>query len=62
MMEDELRQFLKAQGWNLSKKKRRGKEYFYATKWRRGDAYLGPVSRVENITEDQVLAKLAKAL
>jgi hypothetical protein len=62
MMEEELRQFLKTQGWNLARKKRSGKEYFYAKKWRRGDAYIGPVSKVETITEDHVLEKLAKAL
>jgi len=61
-MEENLRQFLRERGWNLSRRKRGKKEYFYAQKWRRGDAYLCPVSRVEKITEDRVLEKLAKAL
>lgn len=59
MMEEELRQFLKSQGWRLTRMKRRGKEYFYARKWKRSDAYLGPVSKVEEITEEQVREKLA---
>lgn len=63
MMEDELRQLVKDQGWKLVIRKRRGgKEYFYARKWRKGDTYLGPVAKVEEITKDEVLEKLAKAL
>ena len=62
MMEEELRQFLKAQGWNLSKRKRGKKEYFYAQKWRRGYAYIGPVAKLEEITEDKVLESLDRAL
>jgi len=62
MMEEELRQFLKARGWNLATKKSRGKEYFYARRWKRSDAYIGPVSKVEEVTEEHILKQLAKAL
>lgn len=62
MMEEELRLFLRERGWNLSRRKRGGKEYFYAQKWRCGDAYLCPVTKVGKITKDYVLEKLAKAL
>jgi hypothetical protein len=62
MMEDELRQFVKEQGWNLIIMKRGKKQYFYAQKWRRGSAYIGPVANLEKITKERVLEKLAKAL
>ena len=62
MMEEELRQLVKDQGWKLAIRKRRGKEYFYARKWKRSDTYLGPVAKVEGITREEVLEKLAKAL
>lgn len=60
MMEEELRQFLKGQGWNLLKRKRRGKEYLYAQKWMQGERYIAPVTKLDQITEDQVLGKLAR--
>jgi alpha-ketoglutarate-dependent taurine dioxygenase len=62
MMEEELRQLLKEHGWNLFTRKRKDKEYYYAQKWRRGEVYISPTSKIEKITEDQVLEKLAKAL
>jgi hypothetical protein len=58
MMEEELRQLLKDQGWNLFRRTRRGKEYFYAQKWMRGEKYIAPVTRLDQITQDQVLAKI----
>lgn len=62
MMEDQLRVFLKEQGWNLFVRKRKNKKYYYAQKWRRGEIYISSVSKLEEVTEGQVLEKLAKAL
>jgi len=62
MMEEELRQLLKRHGWNLFIRERKKHTYFYAQKWRRGEVYIGPASKLEEVTEEQVLAKLAKAL
>jgi hypothetical protein len=61
MMEEELRQLVKDQGWKLVRRMRRGKEYFYARKWKHGDTYLAPVSKLESITEEHIKEKLAKA-
>jgi hypothetical protein len=60
MMEEELRQLLKEHGWNLFKRKRREKEYLYAQKWMQGERYLAPTTKLEQLTKEQVLEKLAK--
>jgi len=61
-MEDQLRQLLKEHGWNLFIRERKQKLYYYAQKWRRGEVYIAPVSKLEEVTEDRVLEKLANAL
>ena len=60
MMEDQLRQLLKDRGWNLFSRTVSNKQYFYAQKWRMGEIYIAPAAKLEQVTEDQVLAKLAK--
>jgi hypothetical protein len=62
MMEEELRQFLKEQGWNLFKRRRGERVYLYAQKWRCGDAYIGPATKLPEITKEYILEQLAKAM
>lgn len=61
MMEEELRQLLRKQGWNLFARTRYEKRYLYAQKWRMPQVYIGPASKLDQITDEQVLEKLAKA-
>lgn len=58
MMEEELRRLLKEYGWNLFERKRGEKEYLYAQKWRMGEVYISPRSRLPKVTEAEVLKKI----
>lgn len=61
MMEDELKALLREHGWNMLKRKRREREYYYAQKWKRDYVYICPTTKLSMITKEQVLEKLAKA-
>ena len=56
-MEEELRQLLRNYGWNLFERKRGEKEYLYAQKWREGEVYISPRSKLPE-TEAEVLKKI----
>lgn len=58
MMEEELRQLLKEQGWNLFKRKRRQRDFFYAQKWKKGEVYITSLSKLPELTPETVLAKI----
>jgi hypothetical protein len=64
MEESELQSILKSQGWAMIRRRRYHQKYLYA-KQRKGneikEVYITPASRLENLTQDQVLEKLAKA-
>ena len=59
MMEQELRQLLKEHGWNLYKRKRSNKEYLYALKWKQGEIYITSVSKLPELTQEEVLRKIS---
>jgi hypothetical protein len=65
MTVEQVKQFITDQGWTPQERKRgRGKLYLYAARkakksrkveWR----YIAPLSKVENLTEQDVLDRLA---
>jgi len=64
---EQVKQFITAQGWTPQERPRRkGKLYLYATKrdaqnWRqRNWKYIAPVSRLEAMNEQEILAILNK--
>lgn len=64
---EQVKQFISEQGWTPQERPRRkGKLYLYATKrdaqdWRqRTWTYIAPVSRLEAMSEQEILAKLNK--
>lgn len=59
MMEQELRQLLKAHGWNLYKRKRRERVFYYAQKWKKGEIYIASLTKLPALTEEDVLKKLS---
>lgn len=62
MMEDELRQLLKEQGWTLYKRTTpNGKEFYYALKWRQRQVYITAGTKLSQMTKDKVLEKLSAA-
>lgn len=58
MMEDELRQLLKEHGWNLFKRKRRERVFFYAQKWKQGEIYITSETKLPKLTRQEVLEKI----
>gem|GEM_PF-3940829 len=60
MMEEELRLLLHEQGWNMFPRMRGTQVYLYAQKWREGEVYITPRARVDTLTKEQVLDKLAR--
>lgn len=61
MMEEELRELLRAHGWNLYKRKRREREFFYATRWKMGEIYITSQTKLPELTKEQVLEKIEAA-
>ena len=59
MMEEDLRQLLREHGWNLLTRKRRERKYFYAQKWRQGEIYITPESKLPAVTREEVLKKIS---
>jgi hypothetical protein len=59
MMEQELRQLLRAQGWNLLKRKRRERQFYYAQKWKQGEIYITSLTKLPTLTEEEVLKKIS---
>ncbi|HEX3640133.1 MAG TPA: hypothetical protein VHV10_02460 [Ktedonobacteraceae bacterium] len=64
---DQVKQFILDQGWTPQEKPRRkGKLYLYAARRKAEESnriewrYIAPVSKVESLTEDRILAILAK--
>lgn len=60
MMEEELRQILKEQGWTLYKRTKRERDFYYALKWKQDQVYITSATKLEEITKEQVLAKISK--
>ncbi len=65
MTEEEARAILKAYGWGyLVRKRRGGLPYIYAVR-KRGrkviDRYIGPLSRLEELSEAELIAKLTRS-
>lgn len=63
MDEQELVSLLHAHKWSLNKRKRRGqgKIYLYAQQWedaKRKERYIAPLSRLDQLTQEDVLNKL----
>jgi hypothetical protein len=65
MIQKELEDLLKAQGWTPIKRSRYHQEYWYASK-RRGEklveVYITADSKLDQTTEQKVLAKLQKSM
>jgi len=64
MDEAEIRAIMKAHGWTYQERKRRGRgtKYIYAKRWQgegTAERYICPLSQLGNLTEQQLLAKLA---
>lgn len=61
MQEEELRQLLKAHGWNMIRRNRRERQYLYAQKWVQGERYITSVANLPAVTPEAVLRKLGIA-
>jgi hypothetical protein len=64
MDEAETRATMKAHGWTYQERKRRGRgtKYVYAKRWQGEgtiERYICPLSKLGNLTEQRLLAKLA---
>jgi hypothetical protein len=64
MTVDQVKQIIVKQGWTPQEKPRRGKGKLYLYAARRSGSrlewrYIAPVSRIENLTEQDVLDRLA---
>ncbi len=64
MTEEEARAIMKANGWNYHARPRstKGKKYLYAERMRqykRQEIYICPLSRLGELTEAKLVAKLA---
>jgi hypothetical protein len=61
MKEPELQSILKSYGWAMIKRQRYHQKYLYA-KQRQGseikEVYITPVSKLENLTPEEVIKKL----
>lgn len=63
MTEEEARAILKAHGWGYLMRKRKGLPYIYAVRREKHivkEHYIGPLSRLPDMTEAEMVAKLAK--
>jgi hypothetical protein len=65
MTEGEARAIMKAHGWTFIQRSRRsfGTKYIYAQRWQKegtAERYICPFSRLSNLTEDELIAKLTK--
>jgi len=61
MKEEELRQLLRAHGWNLFTRTKRSREYLYAQKWRMGEVYISPRQGLTHVRQEDVLRKIGAA-
>ncbi len=64
MTEEEARGILKAHGWGyLVRKRKGGLPYIYAVRREKQtikDRYIGPLSRLEQLTPEELLEKLSR--
>jgi hypothetical protein len=64
MTEEEAKAILKARGWTWHiRTRRRGTPYLYAarrTQDKMYERYIGPLSRLPNLSEQELIAKLTR--